>query len=63
MGDDSDLPSSKSPTTVQELQKGHHRGSVAVHVCAAGAGQHHIRAQHLHQVMLAHAFPAVSVLA
>lgn len=63
MGDDSDLPSSKSPTTVQELQKRDHRGSVAVHVCAAGAGQHHIRAQHLHQVMLAHAFPAVSVLA
>ena len=61
MGDDGDLSSSKSPTTVQELQKRDHRGSVAVHVCAAGVGQHHIRAQHLHQVTLTHPFAAVIV--
>ncbi len=59
MGDDSDLSGSKSPTAVQELQKRDHRGSLAIHVCAAGAWQHHIRAQHLHQV--AHALPAVIV--
>ena len=37
MGDDSDLSGSKGPTAVQELQKRDHRGSLAVHVCAAGA--------------------------
>ena len=61
MGDDSDLSSSKSPTTIQEPQKRNHRGSVPVHVCAAGTWQHHLCAQHLHQVMLAHALVAMTV--